>query len=171
MAPVTILKGTLDLLILKSLSLGELHGLGIARRIEQITGSAFNPGPGSLFPALHRLEHAGRPGCKEPNDNSGRRGRRRGRRTAEVAMVACVAGRRVGRSLVGCRVCVSAAMANDRKRVDRRSCRTRRLSTPQGGVQGDHGDRHYPQEPSEACTHALLDREGGLSDQRCGVLR
>ena len=59
MAPVTILKGTLDLLILKSLSLGELHGLGIARRIEQITGSAFNPGPGSLFPALHRLEHAG----------------------------------------------------------------------------------------------------------------
>ena len=59
MAPVTILQGTLDLLILKALSLGELHGLGIARRIEQVTKGAFNPGPGSLFPALHRLERAG----------------------------------------------------------------------------------------------------------------
>jgi PadR family transcriptional regulator len=59
MAPVTILQGTLDLLILKALSLGELHGLGIARRIEQVTRGAFQPGPGSLFPALHRLERAG----------------------------------------------------------------------------------------------------------------
>ena len=59
MAPVTILQGTLDLLILKALSLGELHGLGIARRIEQVTKGAFDPGPGSLFPALHRLERAG----------------------------------------------------------------------------------------------------------------
>lgn len=59
MAQVTILQGTLDLLILKALSLGELHGLGIARRIEQVTKGAFNPGPGSLFPALHRLERAG----------------------------------------------------------------------------------------------------------------
>jgi len=59
MAPVTILKGTLDLLILKSLSLGELHGLGISRRIEQMTRGAFKPGAGSLFPALHRLQHAG----------------------------------------------------------------------------------------------------------------
>jgi transcriptional regulator len=59
MAQVTILQGTLDLLILKALSLGELHGLGIARRIEQVTQGAFEPGPGSLFPALHRLEAAG----------------------------------------------------------------------------------------------------------------
>jgi transcriptional regulator len=59
MAHVTILQGTLDLLILKALSLGELHGLGIARRIEQVTQGAFQPGPGSLFPALHRLEAAG----------------------------------------------------------------------------------------------------------------
>src|SRR5678815_1000480 len=59
MAQVTILQGTLDLLILKALSLGELHGLGIARRIEQVTQGAFQPGPGSLFPALHRLEAAG----------------------------------------------------------------------------------------------------------------
>ena len=59
MAQVTILQGTLDLLILKALNLGELHGLGIARRIEQVTKGAFQPGPGSLFPALHRLERAG----------------------------------------------------------------------------------------------------------------
>jgi transcriptional regulator len=59
MPPVTILQGTLDLLILKALSLGELHGLGIARRIEQVTRGAFQPGPGSLFPALHRLERGG----------------------------------------------------------------------------------------------------------------
>jgi len=59
MTQVTILQGTLDLLILKALSLGELHGLGIARRIEQVTKGAFQPGPGSLFPALHRLERAG----------------------------------------------------------------------------------------------------------------
>ena len=59
MAQVTLLQGTLDLLILKSLSLGELHGLGIARRIEQVTKGAFQVGPGSLFPALHRLERDG----------------------------------------------------------------------------------------------------------------
>lgn len=55
----TLLQGTLDLLILKSLSAGELHGLGVSRRIEQITGGTFSVQPGSLFPALHRLEEAG----------------------------------------------------------------------------------------------------------------
>jgi PadR family transcriptional regulator PadR len=55
----TLLQGTLDLLILKSLSAGELHGLGVSRRIEQITGGTFQVQPGSLFPALHRLEEAG----------------------------------------------------------------------------------------------------------------
>jgi PadR family transcriptional regulator, regulatory protein PadR len=55
----SLLQGTLDLLILKTLSLGELHGLGISRRIEQITGGTFQVKPGSLFPALHRLEEAG----------------------------------------------------------------------------------------------------------------
>jgi transcriptional regulator len=54
-----LLQGTLDLLILKSLALGELHGLGVARRVEQITKGTFTVGPGSLFPALHRLEAAG----------------------------------------------------------------------------------------------------------------
>ena len=57
--PANLLQGTLDLLILKALSLQELHGLGISRRIEQITKGAFQVKPGSLFPALHRMEEAG----------------------------------------------------------------------------------------------------------------
>jgi PadR family transcriptional regulator, regulatory protein PadR len=55
----TLLQGTLDLLILKALSTGELHGLGVSRRIEQMTGGTFLVQPGSLFPALHRLEEQG----------------------------------------------------------------------------------------------------------------
>ncbi len=58
-APATLLQGTLDLLILKALSAGELHGLGVSRRIEQTTSGTFVVQPGSLFPALHRLEEAG----------------------------------------------------------------------------------------------------------------
>jgi len=55
----TLLQGTLDLLILKALALQELHGLGVARRVEQITRGTFQVKPGSLFPALHRMEEAG----------------------------------------------------------------------------------------------------------------
>jgi PadR family transcriptional regulator, regulatory protein PadR len=54
-----LLQGTLDLLILKALGTGELHGLGISRRIDQITHGTFLVKPGSLFPALHRMEEAG----------------------------------------------------------------------------------------------------------------
>lgn len=54
-----LMRGTLDLLILKSLALAPLHGLGVSRRIEQITQGAFQVQPGSLFPALHRLEERG----------------------------------------------------------------------------------------------------------------
>ena len=54
-----LLQGTLDLLILKSLALEQMHGLGIARRVEQITGGTFQVKPGSLFPALHRMEEEG----------------------------------------------------------------------------------------------------------------
>ena len=54
-----LLQGTLDLLILKTLALGEQHGLGISRRLLQITGDTFEVKPGSLFPALHRLEEQG----------------------------------------------------------------------------------------------------------------
>ena len=59
MAHTNLLQGTLDLLILKSLALGELHGLGVSRRIEQITRGTFLVKPGSLFPALHRMQEAG----------------------------------------------------------------------------------------------------------------
>src|SRR5215468_1372730 len=55
----SLLQGTLDVLILKALSTGALHGLGVSRRIEQMTGGTFSVQPGSLFPALHRLEEAG----------------------------------------------------------------------------------------------------------------
>ena len=54
-----LLPGTLDLLVLKAVSLGPLHGLGVARRIEQSTGGTFVVKPGSLFPALHRMEDQG----------------------------------------------------------------------------------------------------------------
>jgi PadR family transcriptional regulator, regulatory protein PadR len=57
--PTALLQGTLDLLILKSLIAGELHGLGISRRIQQLTGGTFHVKPGSLFPALHRIEDEG----------------------------------------------------------------------------------------------------------------
>jgi len=54
-----LLQGTLDLLILKALALEPLHGLGISRRIEQVTRGTFQVKPGSLFPALHRMETEG----------------------------------------------------------------------------------------------------------------
>ena len=54
-----LLQGTLDLLILKAVALEELHGMGISRRIGQITNGTFEVKAGSLFPALHRMEEAG----------------------------------------------------------------------------------------------------------------
>lgn len=54
-----LLQGTLDMLILKALATGEMHGLGISRRIEQVTQGAFLVKPGSLFPSLHRMEEEG----------------------------------------------------------------------------------------------------------------
>ena len=57
--PTTLLQGTLDLLALKSLVVGEMHGLGVSRRIQQIIGGTFVVKPGSLFPALHRMEEEG----------------------------------------------------------------------------------------------------------------
>jgi PadR family transcriptional regulator, regulatory protein PadR len=56
---IPLLQGTLDLLILKAIGDGEFHGLGISRRIDQISEGAFHATPGSLFPALHRMEEAG----------------------------------------------------------------------------------------------------------------
>lgn len=54
-----VIQGTLDMLILKTLSLAPMHGYGIGRRIEQITRGVFKVNPGSLLTALHRLERAG----------------------------------------------------------------------------------------------------------------
>src|SRR5687768_8035450 len=54
-----VLPGTLDLLILKAVSLGKLHGYGVLLRIEQISGGALQIQQGALYPALYRLEHQG----------------------------------------------------------------------------------------------------------------
>src|SRR3984893_11989687 len=58
-ANTDVIQGTLDMLILKTLSLQPLHGFGIARRVEQISGGVFKVNPGSLLTALQRLERAG----------------------------------------------------------------------------------------------------------------
>ena len=54
-----LLPGTLDVLILKAVSLGKLHGYGVLLRIEQISGGALQIQHGALYPALYRLEHQG----------------------------------------------------------------------------------------------------------------
>ena len=54
-----LLPGTLDMLILKAISLEQLHGYGVLLRIKQISGGAFEIPQGSLYPALYRLEHQG----------------------------------------------------------------------------------------------------------------
>ncbi|MCY4028205.1 MAG: PadR family transcriptional regulator [Acidobacteria bacterium] len=59
MSRTDLMRGTLDLLFLRALMTGSNHGLGIARRVEQLTQGAFRVNPGSLFPALHRLEQKG----------------------------------------------------------------------------------------------------------------
>ena len=58
-SPNVALRGSLDLLILKALSLGPLHGWGIGQRIQQISRDALAANQGSLYPALQRLEHRG----------------------------------------------------------------------------------------------------------------
>jgi transcriptional regulator len=57
--PADLLQGTLDLLILRTLMRGPLHGWGISKRIEQLSNDVLSVGQGSLYPALHRLEHQG----------------------------------------------------------------------------------------------------------------
>ena len=59
MGNAELLPGTLDLLILKAVSLGPLHGYGVLLRIQQITGGALTIEQGALYPALARLEHQG----------------------------------------------------------------------------------------------------------------
>ena len=57
--PTDLIQGTLEMLILKTLALAPLHGYGIALRIEQVSAGAFRVNPGSLLPALSRMERAG----------------------------------------------------------------------------------------------------------------
>lgn len=56
---VDLLQGTLDMLVLKAVSLGPLHGYGVLLRIQQISGNRLEVQQGSLYPALYRLEHEG----------------------------------------------------------------------------------------------------------------
>jgi transcriptional regulator len=75
-APKTdVIQGTLDMLILKTLSLAPLHGFGITRRIEQISRGVFKVNPGSLLTALQRLERAGLVDAEWRSTDSARRAR------------------------------------------------------------------------------------------------
>ena len=84
-----VIQGTLDMLILKTLSLEAMHGFGIARRIEQISRGVFKVNPGSLLTALQRLERAGWLDAEWGQTESSRRARyyrltRKGRKQLEV---------------------------------------------------------------------------------------
>ena len=84
-----VIQGTLDMLILKTLSLQPLHGFGIARRIEQISRGVFKVNPGSLLVALQRLERAGWLDAEWRTSENARRARyysltRTGRKQLEV---------------------------------------------------------------------------------------
>lgn len=63
-AAATLVQGTLDMLILKTLALEPLHGWGISQRIQQVSRGVFEVNPGSLFPAFRRLERAGLLECE-----------------------------------------------------------------------------------------------------------
>lgn len=68
-----VLQGTLDLLILKALTLGALHGWGISKRIRQLSGDVLEVNQGSLYPALHRLEDRGMVAAEWGVSDEGRR--------------------------------------------------------------------------------------------------
>ena len=93
-----VISGTLDMLILKTLSLAPMHGFGIARRVEQISRGVFKVNAGSLLVALQRLERAGLLDAEWRETENGRRGRfysltRAGRKQLNVETSAW--GRRV----------------------------------------------------------------------------
>ena len=84
-----VIQGTLDLLILKTLSLEPMHGFGIARRVEQVSRGVFKVNPGSLLTALQRLERAGLVAAEWRQTANARRGRyytltRAGRKQLDV---------------------------------------------------------------------------------------
>lgn len=85
-----VIQGTLDMLILKTLSLEPMHGFGIARRVEQISRGVFKVNPGSLLTALQRLERSGWLQAQWRRTENARRARfyaltRAGRKQLEVA--------------------------------------------------------------------------------------
>jgi PadR family transcriptional regulator, regulatory protein PadR len=71
--PTSLIQGTLDMLILKTLALEPMHGYGIGIRIEQISQGVFAVNAGSLFPALHKLEREGLLDCEWSQTENGRR--------------------------------------------------------------------------------------------------
>src|SRR5215468_8454525 len=86
-----VIQGTLDLLILKTLSLEPMHGFGIARRVEQVSRGVFKVNPGSLLTALQRLERAGWLDSEWQNTENSRRAKfysltRAGKKQLEVEM-------------------------------------------------------------------------------------
>jgi len=72
-SPSDLLQGTLDLLILKALTLGSLHGWGVSKRIRQMSGDVLEVNQGSLYPALHRLEDKGMISSEWKTSEAGRR--------------------------------------------------------------------------------------------------
>lgn len=84
-----LIQGTLDMLILKALSLGAMHGFGVARRIEQVSRGVFKVNPGSLLTAFQRLERAGLIDSEWDDTDNSRRAKfykltRSGRKQLEV---------------------------------------------------------------------------------------
>jgi transcriptional regulator len=75
MEPGALLPGTLDLLTLKAVSLGPLHGYAVLLRLQQITGGALTIEQGALYPALYRLEHQGLLGAQWGLSDNNRRAR------------------------------------------------------------------------------------------------
>ncbi len=73
--PVDLLQGTLDMLILKAVSLGPLHGYGVLLRIGQLSQDALQVPQGSLYPALYRLEHRGWIDSEDGVSENGRKAR------------------------------------------------------------------------------------------------
>ena len=73
--PTELVQGTLDLLILKTVALGPMHGWGIAQRIRQVSNDVLQVNQGALYPALHRLEHQGWIRAKWGESENNRRAR------------------------------------------------------------------------------------------------
>jgi PadR family transcriptional regulator PadR len=71
--PSDLVQGTLDLLLLKVIALGPLHGWAIAQRLKQVSGDVLQVSEGSLYPALHKLEHGGWLTAKWQVSDTGRR--------------------------------------------------------------------------------------------------